>query len=778
MNSELNVDFDFKNNENDKLITFIIPTIGRLSILKTIESLKNLKINKWKCIIIFDGVENILQNLYNDERFLIIENEEKIGSFPNYAGEVRNLAFKYVDTEWIGFVDDDDTISPFYINNLLKEIELNNKIECCIFRMIYKNLNFLPKINDTDIIKNNVGISFSFKSNLFKKIDNLYFINNSHEDYYFLEKIKLNYINIVISPFISYFIKSTYIFSIQKLNNLPRIYINNINDINNINNINNKNDINNMNDVNDNFLQNSKDILIKNNDLNINFNKIYNESIENKKIIKKEIFEKLKEDIYKNKEYIQDNIIFNLTNKNENKLNELKITHNNLNNKRNEIMNLIRLEKKKYLQNFQNQINIQKQIVEDLKNNNIKTNINKHVINNINNDNDIDVVNDNEDFNDYDVVNDNYDGINISNENKGFNENLEELDEDIEIDKNKNEISMTHFSAQNTVKDDEIKDKIIQINKNYEVNIKNELFLENIKNCKNIYIEFDGGLGNLLYQYFFIMNLSINNNRNIIFYNKNNNEKIRKNITKYRIFSGIKKNIKFDLINNNNLIYYNEKSLNTDKQLNSFMKNNENKDIYFKGYFQSIFYLESNFDKIIDLLDLSFKTLSFEIMKRWKEENNFENKKIVGIHIRGTDYLKYPDIYNILDENYYKNALKNIYLLNNNDINNIELIIFTDDLKYVKNKFKFFKELKVHYINDILNKFEPYSKIEKYQDEIELFCLSSLNYQISANSTFSLWSSYFGNHEVVYIPSKWFEFKGPDVSIQQFLLKGKKYRLI
>ena len=764
MNSELNVDFE--NNENDKLITFIIPTIGRLSILKTIESLKNLKINKWKCIIIFDGVENILQNLYNDERFLIIENEEKIGSFPNYAGEVRNLAFKYVDTEWIGFVDDDDTISPFYINNLLKEIELNNKIECCIFRMIYKNLNFLPKTNDTDIIKNNVGISFCFKSNLFKKIDNLYFINNSHEDYYFLEKIKLNYINIVISPFISYFIKSTYIFSIQHLNNLPRIYINNINDINNI------------------FLEDSSDILIKDNNSNVNSNNTYNESIKNNKIIKKEIFKKLKEDIHKNKEYIEDNIIFNLTNREENKLNELKITHNNLHNKRNEIMNLIRLEKKKYLQNFQNQINIQKQIVEDLKNNNnLKININKDNIcynENINinndndndNDNDIDIVNDNDDFND------NYIDINNIIENNELNENLETQSiEDVEIleedkEQYKNKVLLEEVQIL------EKKDKIIQINKNYEVNIKNELFFENIKNCRKIYIEFDGGLGNLLYQYFFIMNLSINNNRSIIFYNKNNNEKIRKNITKYRIFSGIKKNIKFDLTNNKNFIYYNEKSLNTDKQLNSFMKNNENKDIYFKGYFQSVFYLESNFDKIIDLLDLSFKTLSSEIMKRWKEENNFENKKIVGIHIRGTDYLKYPDIYNILDENYYKNALKNIYLLNNNDINNIELIIFTDDLKYVKNKFKFFKELKVHYINDILNKFEPYSKIEKYQDEIELFCLSSLNYQISANSTFSLWSSYFGNHEVVYIPSKWFEFKGPDVSIQQFLLKGKKYRLI
>jgi hypothetical protein len=210
--------------DSSKLITFIIPTIGRLSLTKTIQSLKNLKLDKWKCIILFDGIKNNFSS-FKDERIKIIEIPEKLGISPNYAGKVRNYGFEFVDTEWIGFVDDDDTLSPLYINNLLEEIKINKEMECCIFRMIYKNLKYLPNINDKDIIKNNVGISFCFKKNLLEKIPDLKFNNHSQEDYYFLKKIKKNNIQITISSFISYFVKTEYMQAINNIKNIPRYTI-------------------------------------------------------------------------------------------------------------------------------------------------------------------------------------------------------------------------------------------------------------------------------------------------------------------------------------------------------------------------------------------------------------------------------------------------------------------------------------------------------------------------------------------------------------------------
>ena len=39
-------------------ITVIIPTIGRLSLYDTINSLLNLKYDNWKAIILFDGIKN------------------------------------------------------------------------------------------------------------------------------------------------------------------------------------------------------------------------------------------------------------------------------------------------------------------------------------------------------------------------------------------------------------------------------------------------------------------------------------------------------------------------------------------------------------------------------------------------------------------------------------------------------------------------------------------------------------------------------------------------
>ena len=52
------------------IITFIIPSLNRFTILNSIESLKNQTNPNWKCIIIYDGVDG---TPFDDERITIIK---------------------------------------------------------------------------------------------------------------------------------------------------------------------------------------------------------------------------------------------------------------------------------------------------------------------------------------------------------------------------------------------------------------------------------------------------------------------------------------------------------------------------------------------------------------------------------------------------------------------------------------------------------------------------------------------------------------------------------
>lgn len=191
--------------KNNIFITFVIPTIGRSSLLSSINSLLNLKDNDWNAIIIFDGIKCNVN--IEDNRIKIIE-IEKLGkeSIKNNAGLVRNIGFNYVENSiWIAFLDDDDYLSENYICNLKKEIELNNSIEVCIFRMGYENKCILPSKFDKNIIRNKVGISFALKKYI---TDSNKFINSPFEDYLYLKNLQSQKYKIIISSYVSYFVKT------------------------------------------------------------------------------------------------------------------------------------------------------------------------------------------------------------------------------------------------------------------------------------------------------------------------------------------------------------------------------------------------------------------------------------------------------------------------------------------------------------------------------------------------------------------------------------------
>ncbi len=185
-------------------ITFIIPTIGRETLKRTVDSLMNQTISDWNAIIIFDGMKANCD--FNDRRILVKE-IDKLGLNANSAGLVRNYGMQFVETEWIAFVDDDDTLSIDYVETFMKEIESNGDIDVIIFRMRRED-RIIPKLDTDNFYLCDVGISFAIKQQIYE--DGYQFTPDGAEDFLYLDSIrKSNKYTIMISPFVKYYVRDT-----------------------------------------------------------------------------------------------------------------------------------------------------------------------------------------------------------------------------------------------------------------------------------------------------------------------------------------------------------------------------------------------------------------------------------------------------------------------------------------------------------------------------------------------------------------------------------------
>lgn len=175
------------------MISFIIPSIGRPTILNTITSLLNQTNNDWKCLIGFDGIkqEELNLELPKDDRISYFYIDKKLGQIHhkhNHAGKVRNYLMSKVETDWIGFVDDDDTLETKYIEWFNNE-KSNNNFDCLLFKMKFADKpNIIPPYGCSSLIEGQVGISFVVNRNFIQ--NKIEFINYVSEDYVFLKEIE------------------------------------------------------------------------------------------------------------------------------------------------------------------------------------------------------------------------------------------------------------------------------------------------------------------------------------------------------------------------------------------------------------------------------------------------------------------------------------------------------------------------------------------------------------------------------------------------------------
>jgi len=176
----------FTNNiSKDGRITFIIPSIGRDTLRRTLDSLIGQTIPTWNAIVVFDGISATIN--IPDTRIRFMEIEKK-----GNAGFVRNEGIKEATTEWVGFVDDDDILTPNYIECFNRE--KNNK-DVIIFRMKTPDGKIFPLPGDTDFKFGEIGISFCYKrifavnrGLMFKNVDGL--VSGIGEDWGLLDRLR------------------------------------------------------------------------------------------------------------------------------------------------------------------------------------------------------------------------------------------------------------------------------------------------------------------------------------------------------------------------------------------------------------------------------------------------------------------------------------------------------------------------------------------------------------------------------------------------------------
>ncbi len=195
------------------MITVIIPSIGRDTLLRSLNSLIDQTNPNWKCLVGFDGIvkNSLSYNLIEDPRINYIFFEKKLGkfgerkpdnpkNFHSNGGMVRNKLIEAAETEWICFLDDDDSFKKDYIETFYK---IDNNFDAIVFKMIYGNGMILPpeelKYPEPCLI----GISYTANLNFVRK-NNIKFINAEWEDYFFLKSISNAGGKIYFSPHVTY----------------------------------------------------------------------------------------------------------------------------------------------------------------------------------------------------------------------------------------------------------------------------------------------------------------------------------------------------------------------------------------------------------------------------------------------------------------------------------------------------------------------------------------------------------------------------------------------
>ena len=127
------------------------------------------------------------------------------------------------------------------------------------------------------------------------------------------------------------------------------------------------------------------------------------------------------------------------------------------------------------------------------------------------------------------------------------------------------------------------------------------------------------------------------------------------------------------------------------------------------------------------------------------QQNNLENRLLVSVHVRRTDYLGKTEYHPVLGDEYYEKA-SNVVTSNLRTIapgQEPVYLVFSDDTEWCKKKY-----VGVHVV-------------EGNEDVVDMCLMSKCQLHIIANSSFSWWGAFLSGTEAVVAPANWFGPSGP-----------------
>jgi glycosyltransferase involved in cell wall biosynthesis len=183
------------------LITFIIPSVGRSTLVQTLQSLQNINNPGWNAIVVFDGIDP--PQPVSDPRISYMTIHKQ--GYANCAGQVRNQGIRAAKTQWVAFVDDDDILLPNYVDQFYNE--LNTGAEVIIFRM-YSTFDdrLVPPMDHLDFYPAHVGISFCLKTSICRE-EHMWFNPCRFEDFDLLNRLRSLRKRIRMSPAVTYAVR-------------------------------------------------------------------------------------------------------------------------------------------------------------------------------------------------------------------------------------------------------------------------------------------------------------------------------------------------------------------------------------------------------------------------------------------------------------------------------------------------------------------------------------------------------------------------------------------
>jgi hypothetical protein len=279
-----------------------------------------------------------------------------------------------------------------------------------------------------------------------------------------------------------------------------------------------------------------------------------------------------------------------------------------------------------------------------------------------------------------------------------------------------------------------------------------------------IVVKLFGGLGNQLFQYAFGKKISLKTNQKLYLEIesgfKNDPYERNYNLSPFNIQENLLKNdpISIDLdylsmdkknwhgkiknyligLKRRNWRIITEINLEYDDSIETIKKHS-----FLNGYWQSEKYFKDVRKEI--LYDIQLKA-------PFKNENAIISKKMsevvsVALHIRRMHGLELPGqhhhkIHGGLDFDYYQKAIKIIA----DKHPNVELFVFSDDIKWAKGNFK------SHFPIEFM------SQNDDAHNYLDLILMSQCKHQIIANSTFSWWGAWLNQNpeKIVVTPNMWF----------------------